>query len=293
MNATEKLTSALPISVMKNKKIFFAVLCAVLILCFGLTGIDPRLKTVHYEIENPKSEIPLRVAFISDLHSCLYGGEDQSELIEAVRAQNPDMILFGGDIFDSRRMPDSGAITLLKALGSEFSCYYVSGNHEVRHKKLDYYKEIVDSCGIKVLDGYNTKIAISAVSGTPDIYGFDDVTAYDDLPEQLAHIEETTGNYHFSESFNVLLIHRPEHFEHYAELGFDLVLCGHAHGGQWRIPGVLNGLYSPGEGFFPKYAGGLYEKDGTTMIVSRGLAKELTPLPRIFNRPELVIIDII
>ena len=70
------------------------------------------------------------------------------------------------------------------------------------------------------------------------------------------------------------------------------MLCGHAHGGQWRIPGILNGLYCPGEGLFPEYAGGLYEKDGTVMIVSRGLAKESNIVPRIFNRPELVIIDI-
>lgn len=268
------------------------VLIIVLSLVFVVLAIDSRLKTVHYEIENPKSETPLRIALITDLHSCTYGGEDQSDLIEAVRAQSPDMVLFGGDIFDSRRMPDENAVTALEALGREFECYYISGNHEVRHGKLDYYKEIVASCGITVLDGTHTKIAISAVSGTPDIYGFDDTNAYDDIHEQLAHIEQISQNYHFEESFNVLLIHRPEYFEHYAELGFDLVLCGHAHGGQWRIPGILNGLYCPGEGIFPKYAGGLYEKDGTAMIVSRGLAKESNPVPRIFNRPELVIIDI-
>ncbi len=275
-----------------NKKFVLIVLTIVLSLSLSVAAIDSRLKTVHYKIENPKSETPLRIALITDLHSCTYGGTDQSDLIEAVRAQDPDMVLFGGDIFDSRRMPDENAVTALKALGSEFECCYVSGNHEVRHGKLDYYKEIVASCGIKVLDGFNTKIAISAVSGTPDIYGFDDTTAYGDLNEQLSHIRGITGNYHFEESFNVLLIHRPEHFEHYADLGFDLVLCGHAHGGQWRIPGLLNGIYAPGEGLFPKYAGGLYEKEGTAMIVSRGLAKESTPLPRIFNRPELVIIDI-
>ena len=277
---------------MKNKKLFLVVFCLVLIFLFVSAALDSRLKVVHYEIENPKSETPLRIALITDLHSCLYGGEDQSELLENLRAQNPDVVLMGGDIFDSRRMPDKNAEVFLKAAGKEFRCYYISGNHEVRHGKLDYYKEIVDSCGIKVLDGYNTKLAISATSGTPDIYGFDDTTAYKNLAEQLDHIEQMTENFHFPESFNVLLIHRPEHFEHYVNLGFDLVLCGHAHGGQWRIPGILNGLYSPGEGLFPKYAGGLYEKDGTTMIVSRGLARESTPLPRIFNRPELVIIDI-
>ena len=116
------------------------VLTILLTLGLAVLAIDSRLKTVCYTVENPKSETPLRIAFISDLHSCLYGGSDQSDLLEAVRAQNPDMVLLGGDIFDSRRMPDDGAITALKALGSEYTCYYVSGNHEVRHEKLDYYK---------------------------------------------------------------------------------------------------------------------------------------------------------
>ncbi len=268
------------------------VLAIVLSLSMTVLAIDSRLKTVHYTVENKKGEERLRIAFISDLHSCRYGGDDQSDLLEAVRAQNPDMVLFGGDIFDSRGMPDENAITVLKALGSEYECYFVSGNHEVRHEKLDEYKEIVRSCGITVLDGWHTKMAISAMSTAPDIYGFDDALKYHDADYQLTHIEEVVDNYHFKESYNILLIHSPEDFEQYARLGFDLVLCGHAHGGQWRIPGVLNGIYAPGQGLFPKYAGGLYEKDGTIMIVSRGLAKESTYIPRIFNRPELVIIDI-
>ncbi|MBR2640277.1 MAG: metallophosphoesterase [Oscillospiraceae bacterium] len=275
-----------------NKKLILMVLTIVLTLGLAVLAIDSRMKTVYYEIENSKSETPLRIAFISDLHSCLYGGSDQSDLIEAVRAQNPDLVLFGGDIFDSRRMPDDGGITALKALGAEYECYYVSGNHEVRHEKLDYYKEIVRSCGITVLDGQHTKMAISATSGTPDIYGFDDALAYGDHFYQLEHIKETVQNFHFEESFNILLVHNPLNFEHYAELGFDLVLSGHAHGGQWRIPGFQNGIYAPDQGLFPKYSGGLFEKDGTTMIVSRGLAKESSFIPRIFNRPELVIVDI-
>ena len=276
-----------------NKKLIFIVLAIIASLAFSVFAIDSRLKVTHYTVENEGSETPLRIAFITDLHSCSYGGSEMTDLIEKVGAQNPDVVLLGGDIFDSRRMPDDNAITALKALGAKYPCYFVSGNHEVRHEKLDYYKEIVASCGVTVLDGFNTKIAISAVSGTPDIYGFDDTTAYKNLDEQLAHIKQTTENFHFEESFNVLLIHRPENFEHYVDLGFDLVLAGHAHGGQWRIPGVLNGLYVPDQGLFPEYAGGLYEKDGTTMIVSRGLAKESTYIPRIFNRPELVIIDIV
>lgn len=96
------------------------------------------------------------------------------------------------------------------------------------------------------------------------------------------------------ECYSVLLHHFPEDFPQIAEKGFDLVLSGHAHGGQWRIPGILNGLYAPDGGFFPKYAGGFYNLNGADMIVSRGLYKNLSCcfIPRIFNRPELVFVTV-
>lgn len=276
---------------MKKKIINVVLIIAVLAVIF-VSAFDQRLKIVHYTVQNENSDNTFRIAFISDLHSCYYG-ENMSVLIESVRAQNPDIVLFGGDIFDNKNISDDNAITVLKTLGSEFYCLYVSGNHEVRGEKLDYYKEIVSSCNVTVLDGTHTKIAVSALSSSPDIYGFDDVTAYKSLDEQLDEMRGVTDNYHFDTSFNILLIHRPELIENYSELGFDLVLSGHTHGGQWRFPFVQNGIYAPGQGFFPKYSGGYYDIDGTVLIVSRGLARESTPLPRIFNRPELVIIDIV
>ncbi|MBP5669242.1 MAG: metallophosphoesterase [Lachnospiraceae bacterium] len=96
-----------------------------------------------------------------------------------------------------------------------------------------------------------------------------------------------------SGAYTVLLSHRPESFEAYVNKGVDLALAGHAHGGQWRIPFLINGMFAPDQGLFPKYAGGRYEKYGTTMIVSRGLARESTILPRFCNPPELVIIDLV
>lgn len=95
-------------------------------------------------------------------------------------------------------------------------------------------------------------------------------------------------------SFNVLLAHFPEKIDFYRSFGkFDLVLSGHAHGGQWRLPPFMNGLYAPGQGLFPKYAGGRYDFDDTTFIVSRGLSRTIERIPRIFNNPELVVIDIL
>ena len=88
------------------------------------------------------------------------------------------------------------------------------------------------------------------------------------------------------------MTHRPERVSDYAGSGFDLVLAGHAHGGQWRLPGLINGVLAPNQGMFPTYAGGRYEIGGATLIVSRGLARESTRVPRLFNRPELVVVDI-
>jgi len=94
------------------------------------------------------------------------------------------------------------------------------------------------------------------------------------------------------DEYNILLSHRPEKSNEYFNAGFDLTVSGHAHGGQWRIPKILNGLYSPNQGVFPKYAGGVYSKNDNILVVSRGLAKETTKIPRLFNPPELVIINI-
>ena len=94
----------------------------------------------------------------------------------------------------------------------------------------------------------------------------------------------------------VLLAHRPEYIADYAGYGFDLVCSGHAHGGQWIVPGLGNGLYAVGQGFFPKYAGGLYEleADGrkTSFVVSRGLSYQKPAFPRFGNPPELPLVKL-
>ena len=93
------------------------------------------------------------------------------------------------------------------------------------------------------------------------------------------------------DSYSILVTHRPERVESYAASGFDLIVAGHAHGGQARLPGLINGVYAPNQGLFPNYAGGMYVLTAqTSMVVSRGLCRNV--IPRIFNPPELVIIDI-
>lgn len=255
---------------------------------------DMRLKTVTYKVETEKITTPIRIALITDLHSDWYG-KNQRVLLEALEKQQPDIVLLGGDIFDDKGSYKNAEITL-KNLSDQYPCYYVTGNHEYWSKDIDNILAIVEAYGIPVLSGDCETLEIKCQ--TVNICGVDDpdVVAYTKngvgMLEQLKSAEEAVKATDNSEGYTILLSHRPEWAETYMQYDFDLVLCGHAHGGQWRIPGLLNGLYAPNQGVFPKYAGGRYDFESGTLIVSRGLARESTLAPRVFNRPELVIIDL-
>lgn len=257
----------------------------LLLLLMALLGaFDMGLKTVGYALQEPSVEQPVRLALITDLHACRYG-ENQHKLLAAVQAQAPDAILLGGDIFDEDRRQDH-AWTTVRALAAKYPCYYVTGNHEHRCEDLEQILQGLTDLGVQVLRGdwadlqvRGQCIRICGVDGAPS------------AGEQLGRLKSGLAAAAPADC-TVLLAHLPEQIETYQSYGFSLVLSGHVHGGQWRIPGLVNGLFAPGQGFFPKYAGGLYELPGGRLIVSRGLARESTPLPRIWNPPELVMVEL-
>lgn len=277
----------------KAKKILAVILAlAIAFAALCLAAFDTRLKIRKYEIEAEKVEKSIRVALVTDLHSCDYG-KNQKKLVKAIEEQNPDVVFLVGDIFDDV-LPDDNAEIFVSQISKKYPCYYVTGNHEWWSGKDAFLKKmaILEENGVIILKNEVKTVEINGE--TIDICGIDDPCAIvleegDALEGHTASIEKVGEE---SENYKILLSHRPERFETYTQYGFDLVVSGHAHGGQWRIPPLVNGVYAPHQGVFPKYAGGLYEDNGTTMIVSRGLARETTWVPRIFNRPELVIIDI-
>ena len=248
------------------------------------------MKIQHYSLESEKLTAPVRIVLITDLHSCSYG-KGQRELIDAIHAQKPDIILLGGDICDDK-LPHRNTELVLRAIADKYPCYYVTGNHEYWSREIEKILKIFESYNVPVLEGsFDTidvrgqKLNICGISD-PDILKYTDKNY--SITEQLkdAAVASENGNY------TILLAHRPELIDSYLNYDFDLILAGHAHGGQWRLPGIINGLFAPNQGFFPRYAGGKYRFDDSYMIVSRGLARESTRIPRIFNRPELVVIDI-
>ncbi len=258
--------------------------------CLTLMALDQRLKKVTYHLSSEKVKKPFRIAHISDLHGCYYG-KNQNTLVKAIKKAKPDLILFTGDIFDDI-IPYDNAEILLSAIALQYPCYYVTGNHEYRGRDITNILDIITSYGVKILDGSRDMIEING--NIINICGISDPNAVKYVPEQESVVKQLNNleKQIPPEYYTIFLSHRPELIETYLHYPFDLTLAGHAHGGQWRIPFLCNGVYSPNQGIFPKYAGGHYSFPDMDFIVSRGLARETTFVPRIWNRPELVIIDV-
>ncbi len=246
------------------------------------------LRVRRYRVLTRKTTVPFRLALLSDLHSASYGC-GQSELLRKLAAARPDAVLMAGDMAPDRD-PLDGLQELLLSLCGRWPLFYVSGNHELRYGREEAVKELMRAFGVFVLEG--TTILLHKGEEKISIGGVDDPQA-----DFYSRREGWMGQLYRCERdreegvFSVLLSHRPEKLPLYASCGFDLALCGHAHGGQVRIPGLVNGLYAPNQGFLPRYAGGFYRKAGTAMVVSRGLARN--SLPRVCNPPELVLVDLL
>ena len=274
----------------KTQRKILALLLACILVIIALFAFNTKMKIQHYSLESEKLTAPVRIVLITDLHSCSYG-KGQRELIDAIHAQKPDIILLGGDICDDK-LPHRNTELVLRAIADKYPCYYVTGNHEYWSREIEKILKIFESYNVPVLEGsFDTidvrgqKLNICGISD-PDILKYTDKNY--SITEQLkdAAVASENGNY------SILLAHRPELIDSYLNYDFDLILAGHAHGGQWRLPGIINGLFAPNQGFFPRYAGGKYRFEDSFMIVSRGLARDSTRIPRIFNRPELVVIDL-
>lgn len=270
---------------MRKKHRWILPVLAILVV-LALIALDERLTLRTYTVASPKLTAEVRLAVVTDFHS----SDNADDVAAMVASCAPDAVLLVGDMFDddTQNRPTERTLSLMRQLSAQYPCYYVSGNHEAWTGEMDaLYQQTVEA-GVTVLRMSSGVLTVRgqriALCGVPDPYEMV-FSGAPDTEEQLRQAMENVD----SADFTVLLAHRPELLAKYAQFPFDLVVSGHAHGGQVRIPGVLNGLYAPNQGWFPKLAGGAYTQDGTTLIVSRGLAVR-TRLPRIFNRPEVVLV---
>lgn len=278
---------------MKRKKYVVALtVCAVILLLIAIWIIwsNTALELNTYRLvcdDLPESFDGFRIAHISDLHNNEMG-RNHEELLSMLREAKPDIIAITGDLIDSRKTDFALALSFVKEAVTIAPCYYVTGNHEARISDFDLLKSGLIECGVIVLE--NEKIEIDRSVDSVTLIGVNDQSfetnyllgnSVDVMQNNLQKLTEEN-------CYTILLSHRPELMDVYANKGVDLVLSGHAHGGQFRLP-FCGGIFAPNQGFFPKYDAGLFEQDNTTMIVSRGIGNSIFPV-RFNNRPEVILI---
>ena len=238
----------------------------------------------------PEAFDAYKIVQISDLHDAQIG-ENNEKLIAMTAETEPDCIVLTGDFVDSSRFHPERSLSVAEALVKIAPVYYVSGNHEAILPDEDY-QALTDglrALGVCVLEDESAELTRGGQSIR--LIGLTDIGFHPGTLEEKKDALRTALNALLPEDeFSVTLAHRPELMDVYTECGAPLVLSGHAHGGQIRLPGI-GGLIAPGQGLFPKYTEGKYEENGTTLVVSRGVGNSVLPL-RVNDRPQIVVVQL-
>lgn len=279
----------------KKKRVLSAVLLVILLtglaawIAWGNTALELNRWTIA-DRKLPAVFDGYRIAQVSDLHNAEMGGKNE-RLLALLQEAEPDIIVITGDLIDSRRTDMAVALEFAERAAAIAPCYYVTGNHEARIEEYAALKAGLTELGVTVLE--NSQLLLTRGEDAVALLGIDDPSFQTDYlsgdseavaAQALAALEIEHDRY------NILLSHRPELLSVYARSGVDLVLSGHAHGGQLRLP-FIGGLYAPNQGLFPKYDAGMYTEGSTTMLVSRGIGNSLLPF-RVNDRPEVLLIEL-
>lgn len=275
----------------KTKKVIVFAVLALFVIWIYQTNVT--VGTTHYKIESgrlPEAFNHFKIVSVSDLHNAKFG-KDNGVIIRAVKEEKPDIIAITGDLVDYSKTDIATAEALVKELVKIAPCYYVTGNHEAwLGEKYNRLEKILLDASVTVLRDKTVKLTEN--NQTIQLAGLDDPDFSDRASyNQQEILENTLADMSLTDDYCVLLSHRPETFGAYVNKNIDLVLSGHAHGGQFRLP-FIGGIIAPNQGFFPKYDAGTYTENNTTMIVSRGLGNSVIPV-RFNNRPEIVSVELI
>lgn len=266
-----------------HKKILILILIIIILIPFCLYQ-NKHLVITTYTYESEKLGADLdgyRIVQISDLHNAEFGKENK-KLLETIRSCSPDIIVITGDLVDSNHTNVERAVAFVKEAVKIAPVYYVTGNHEYW---LDLSENEQMMQGILAAGAYDlddAAVRIEKGDSSFMLAGLDDQHLSDETLKNLLQEQKN--------ELSIVLAHEPQYLQNYANAGADLVLTGHAHGGQIRLP-FVGGIVAPDQGFLPEYTSGKYNRADTEMIVSRGLGNSIIPV-RLFNYPEVVCVEL-
>jgi phosphoesterase len=277
---------------LKKKLILIGIAILVVLLTTWTIWGNVTVGITHYTVLSEKIPAAFnhyRISVVSDLHNAHFG-KNNGNIVSLIEKQKPDMIAITGDLVDSSKTNIEIAESLIQRLVKIAPCYYVTGNHEawIGEKYQELEKKLIDA-GVIVLHDESMELAKN--NETILLAGLDDPDFTDrDSSIQESILKTKLEEMNLTGEYCVLLSHRPETFSAYVSENIDLVLSGHAHGGQFRLP-FIGGIVAPNQGFFPKYDAGKYSENNTTMIVSRGIGNSIIPI-RFNNRPEIIVVEL-
>lgn len=276
----------------KTFQVTGVVLIALLILWAAWGNLT--VGTTRYKLSDekiPSSFNNFKIAQISDLHNAEFG-KDNAALIDILSAEKPDLIAITGDLADSNHTDLEAAFTFIEQAVKIAPSFYVTGNHDaLLRDKFLLLESKLKELGVSILR--NQTVMLEKDGYVIQLTGIDDPAFVQNASEPyFPEVSSPNGtpNTGMENGYRILLAHHPEAFETYAAKGFNLILSGHAHGGQFRLP-IIGGLIAPDQGFLPKYDAGIYKSNQSAMILSRGIGNSVIPL-RFNNRPEVVIIEL-
>ncbi len=264
---------------MVNRIVLFIVLCVIL---FVICGLPYRIDVGRYVICSKKVDCDFLVCVLADLH-CVSFGKNQEKLIDLIEKEKPDLVVIPGDLFDIDRDYEN-AFSLMKQLKGYPVCF-TSGNHDMYLKQeIVGLRQRLCNSGVFVLEDEEMVLDISG--NQLEIVGISD------HGREMVYSVEQCNEMYQTDGYRILISHRPDYLSFYKEIETDLIICGHDHGGQWRIPFTHQGLIAPQKGFLPKYTEGIHLLGNHYLAISRGLASGNPHVPRLYNNPEIMMIRV-
>lgn len=278
----------------KSKMVLYALTALLSVLIIWTIWGNTALTVNTIIISNSRiqtSFFGFKIVQVSDLHNAEFL-ENNARLLKLLFKNEQDIIVIAGDLIDAQHTNIDIALNFVKKAIQLAPIYYVTGNHKASLSQYSILKTGLEMAGVIVLEDDTVQVKSGSEEISPIGLSDPDFTIKMIYSEKFLLLITTKLKDLIDDKsgYTILLSHRPELFQSYADCNVDLIFSGHAHGGQFRLP-LIGGLIAPNQGLFPKYDAGLYSDQNTNMIVSRGIGNSIIPF-RFNNRPEIVLVEL-
>jgi len=258
--------------------VLILIVCIIFVQIYFETNF-PKVNFINIKSNKLHNKDSIKVLQITDYHNF----KRNKAVLKLVEEAKADVIVITGDLIDSATKNYSNVYNFIESvLEINPNIYYVPGNHEFRSGNMESFIEELRKRKVKVL--LNTNEVFKIHNKEINICGLNYSSSdFCDLDETLKGTDNGI--------YTIMLSHRPDIVKYHDNIACDLILCGHTHGGQIRLP-LIGALIAPDQGIFPKYNKDLYKVGNNTLLyIDSGVGTTRIPV-RFFNRSQISLITL-